>query len=64
LTAEEIKAYYRCPPVPGDTDLYAYFKLDDASGSVYYSGSNPSIQMEFTGTCSASTLLYIFRMEP
>jgi len=49
LTAEEIKAYYRCPPVPGDIDLYAYFKLDDASGSVYYSGSNPSIQMEFTG---------------
>eukprot|EP00238_Polyblepharides_amylifera_P015327 CAMPEP_0196599450 /NCGR_PEP_ID=MMETSP1081-20130531/94863_1 /TAXON_ID=36882 /ORGANISM="Pyramimonas amylifera, Strain CCMP720" /LENGTH=2090 /DNA_ID=CAMNT_0041925221 /DNA_START=417 /DNA_END=6689 /DNA_ORIENTATION=+ len=48
LTTAEINS--DCPPIPGSTSgLYAYFKLDDAAGSLYYSGHSPNLQMVFSG---------------
>jgi hypothetical protein len=39
-----------CPPVlTVDTDLFAYFKLDDAAGSLFHSALLPAAQMQFSG---------------
>ena len=38
-----------CSPMMGDADLYAYFKMDDAAGSLYYGNAAHTVQMEFSG---------------
>ncbi|KAK3283177.1 hypothetical protein CYMTET_9115 [Cymbomonas tetramitiformis] len=50
LPSEEVLEYYRCPPIYGVSDgLYGLFKLDEAAGSVSFSGLTPEIKMTFSG---------------